>query len=682
MSHADPLETLDFTMYSARRLRLSRGPDGFGRGLALLSGGTLPIIRRFSSPHPDSAMLQQMRSFARSWISGIFLVGLAATFGLWGIADVFQGSSDTSVATVGSEKIPAAMFQRDFTNLRNRAAQQSGGQLSPELARMLGQQILQKTIDESALEQVVTNKGLMASDDEVRAGIQQIGAFKGPLGSFDRATFLEVLGRNGYTEDSFIAETRADIMRNQLVATVANGIQPSPGYAATVFLYLNERRAVQYVTLPASAAGNIPNPDDATLAAYIKSHSDQFSTPEYRDVTYASIGPDDLMNQVQVSDAQLREQYELKKDTFQIPEKRDIEQIAFPDQASAKTARAQIDAGKSFADIAAARGLKPSDIAQGTQTLSDLGADRGPAAFGVPSGGVTQPVKFIVGWVLLHVTKITPGVNKTFDDMKASLRQDALKQLAANKISDVVNAFEDARSGGDTLAEAAKKVGMHVVHVPAVDQNGLAPDGTKVQLPTEPEFLPQVFKAEVGDEGDPFGASDSNQFVLKVNGVTPPKLKPIDSVRADVTAAWIAQERAKRLAEKAKELAAQATAAHSLSGVAAALSTTVQSSGPLAREGTTDVFPKPLIDGIFSTPAATAVSGPTAKGDSYFVALITGIAHPPVPLGDPQYQQYISKLTQDMQKDAVWTLSQSARKKATVTINQKQVDQVIGSGGS
>jgi peptidyl-prolyl cis-trans isomerase D len=628
-------------------------------------------------------MLQQMRSFARSWISGVFLVGLAATFGLWGIADVFQGSTDTSVATVGSVKVPAAIFQRDFTNVRNRASQQSGGQLSSEMARMLGQQILQRTIDETALDQVVSNKGLSASDEQVRASVQQVSVFKGPLGSFDRATFLEVLGRAGYTEDSYIADTRADIMRNQLVATVANGDQPSPGYAATVFLYLNERRAVQYVTLPASAAGNIPNPDDAALTTYIKVNSAQFSTSEYRDVTYASIGPDDLMNQVQVSDAQLREQYELKKDTYQIPEKRDIEQIPFPDEAGAKAARAQIDAGKTFEDIAAARGLKPSDIAQGTQTLSDLGADRGPAVFGAPPNGVTKPVKFIVGWVLMHVTKITPGVNKTFDDVKASLRQDALKQLAASKISDVVNAFEDARAGGDSLADAAKKVGMHVVHVPAIDQNGLAPDGTKVQLPTEPEFLPQVFKAEVGDEGDPFGASDSKQFVLKVNGVTPPKLKPLDSLRADVTAAWIAQERAKRLAEKAKQLAAQASAAHSLSAIAAALSTTVQSSGPLTREGTTDVFPQPLINEIFSAPAATAVSGPTAKGDSYFVALVTGVAHPPLPPPGSQYQQQLlGKLTEDIQKDVVYSLSQAARKKATVTINQKQVDQVIGGGGS
>jgi len=558
-------------------------------------------------------MLQQMRSFARSWISGIFLVGLAATFGLWGIADVFQGSSDTSVATVGGVKIEAQEFERDFTNARTQATNRAGGQLSADKARALGEQKLQSSIDNAALDQIVASRGVVANEGDVRAYIQQIASFKGPLGTFDRNTFLQVLAQYSYTEGTFIAGVRADIARNQLLEAIANGIQASPAFTQTMFLFINERRAVQYVLLPPSAAGTIPDPDDATLTAYIKSHPDRFSTPEYRDVTYATVGPEDLMSQIQVTDDELREQYELNKDTYQIPEKRDIEQITFQDEASAKAARAQIDAGKSFADIAAARGQKPADINQGTLTEASLGTERGPAAFAVQQNGVTQPVKFILGWVLIHVTKITPGVNKTFDDMKASLRQDVQKKLAEQKVTDVVTAFTDASAGGDTLSQAAKKVGMHVVHIPAVDQSGLAPDGTKAQLPSEPEFLPQVFKSEVGDENDPFGASDARQFVLKVNGVTPPKLKSLDTVRAAVTAEWIAQERTRRLGDKAKSLAVQANAVHSLTAIAASLHVPVQSAGPLARETPTAAFPLALVDDIFSTPAPAPSPDPTLQ---------------------------------------------------------------------
>ena len=70
-------------------------------------------------------------------------------------------------------------------------------------------------------------------------------------------------------------------------------------------------------------------------------------------------------------------------------------------------------------------------------------------------------------------------------------------------------------------------------HVRRVDAKGLAPDGTKADVPADPEFLPQVFKAEVGEEGDPFQTKSGNVYVIRVDGVTPPKLKPLDQVRAE-----------------------------------------------------------------------------------------------------------------------------------------------------
>src|SRR5207248_4526349 len=103
---------------------------------------------------------------------------------------------------------------------------------------------------------------------------------------------------------------------------------------------------------PKTAAGAPPQPNDAQLAGYIKAHAHAFSTPEYRDVTYAMASPEDVMGKVSVTDDQLKQQYELRKDQYQIAEKRDVEQIVFPDAASAQAARAKIAAGTSFADIA------------------------------------------------------------------------------------------------------------------------------------------------------------------------------------------------------------------------------------------------------------------------------------------------------------------------------------------
>ena len=626
-------------------------------------------------------MLQEMRKYAKSTVASIFLGLLALSFGVWGIADIFHGSADTTVASVGDAKISSDTYQHEYQNyIRNLSRQ--GKTLTPEQARAQGipDQILQNLINRQAVDNVVNKLKLTASDDSVARQIKSIRAFAGPLGTFDHDTFLHTIGDNGYTEQSFIAAVRDDTSREQLLSAIKNGIQMPQGYAQAFFNYLNEERAVQYVSVPQASVA-VATPTDAQLTAYVKAHANKFSTPEYRAVTYASIAPADVMDQVKVTDDQLKQEYEVRKATYVIPEKREIEQITFPDQKSAAAARADIDHGKSFADIAKARGLKQSDISLGAVVQEDLGKDRGPAAFALAENGVSQPVKGIFGYVLLHVTKITPGVSKSFDDVKADIKKDVMTQLAAAQLSDVSNKFEDAMAGGASLQQAAAKVHMHVVTVPAVDSKGMTPDGSKAAVPDEPEFLAQIFKAEIGDEGDPFQTKTGNLYVLRVDGVTPPKVRPLDQVRDEAVKAYTAEQRTKLLEAKAKSLAAEGNKQQSLDKVASELGTTPQMSGILTRGAATDTFPVALMEKIFSAPPGSTVYGEGAKDGAYIVARITGIAHPPaMPTNDPRYKQFLETLSNQLGDDMPSAFSTAARAQQGVEIDQKMADRVAGGG--
>ena len=227
--------------------------------------------------------------------------------------------------------------------------------------------------------------------------------------------------------------------------------------------------------------------------------------------------------------------------------------------------------------------LNPRKIALGILAKADLEGDRANAAFSLPVGGISAPVKGPFRLGSDARVKITPGVSKTFADVKPELTKKIALELASSKLVDTANAYQDAAGGGASLAEAAKKVGMHIAHLPAVDANGLGPDGKKVIVPENPELLAQIFKSEVGEEGDPFQTKDGSSYVVKVEGVTPPKIKPLDSVRAQVTQEWTEQQRQTALANKAKTLAAEANRDKSLSQVAATLHAAVQSSPGLLR---------------------------------------------------------------------------------------------------
>ncbi len=623
-------------------------------------------------------MLQGMRKVAKSKISSVFLGLLALSFGVWGIADIFRGNTDTSVASVGGEKIPFEMFQRDYRNFLRGASSDLGHQVTNEEAHAKGldHQALETMLSRTAVDQVVADYGLRATDPQVQSAIRAIPAFRGPLGTFDKMTFLERIQGAGFTEDSFVDVERHDIARNQLMIAVHDGFALPPGYTTLLFDYIGQQRAANYVVIAKEAAGTPPAPTDSDLNGFIKSHPTQFSTPEYKDVTYAVAGPQDVMNQIHVTDQQLQQQYELDKDKYQVPEKRDVEQIVFPDEASAKAARAKIDAGTGFDQLAFQRNLKPTDTSLGTVVAADLGKDRGPPTFALAANGVTQPIKSAFGWVLLHVTKITPGINKSFADVKDQLRKDVVTQLATAKLTDVTNAFDDASAGGATISEAAKRAGMHVIHVAAVDKNGLAPDGTKAGLPATTDFAQQLQKSEVGEEGDPFPSSDGNVYVIKVNGMTPPKLKPLSAVRQQATAGWTADWESHRLSSMAQQFIQEATAAKSLAGVAAKAHTAVLSTGALTRNAKTAGLPASLVRDMFDSPPGKFVSA--QAGGSLYIAQVTGVSQPANPMANPEFFQLATTLSNAAADDIDAIFAIAARKKLGVTINQKQVDQVTG----
>jgi peptidyl-prolyl cis-trans isomerase D len=502
--------------------------------------------------------------------------------------------------------------------------------------------------------------------------------FRGALGTFDRPTFLQAINTAGYTEDMFLDEVRHEMTRDQLTQAVEGNFVVPQTYAQALFQYIGEKRAADYIVMTPEMAGNLPTPSDTTLNNYLKSHAARYSTPEYRDADYAMIMPSDVAGQVTVTDAQISQEYDAHKATYVVPEKRDIQQIEFKTEKEATDARAQLAKGMSFDELASRRGLKPEQTALGTLTEADLpDADRAKAVFALPLNEVSQPLKSSFGgWALVRVTKITPGSNKTLADVKEDIRKSLADQLAANKLVDVVNLFTDAKSSGGNLKEAAQKAGMKLAHVSATDVTGKKPDGTAAEVPADPEFLPALFKAEVGEDTDPFATKAGAYFAVHVNGVTPPKLKPLDQVRAQVVADWTNEQRAGLLANKARELSLRAAKEKSLDGIAKDLKVQIQHSPALGRDTNDEQFSSMIVQRLFSAPAGGVEYAPQGAAGNFMIARVTGISHPPQNPRDPAFQVGSQRLSQAMAQDFSINLSNAARTRQGVKVNQKLLTQM------
>jgi peptidyl-prolyl cis-trans isomerase D len=630
-------------------------------------------------------MIQWLSKLSRAWPAQILMGALALSFVVWGIADVFTGqASGTAVATIGSTDISEQDFSRDYRNLLRNQSQQSGIQITAEMAQRmgLGQSQLQQVISRTALDNMAVRLGLTTPDAQLAQEIRAMPAFKGASGNFDHTLFLQIVSQAGYSEQSFLETMRSDESRGQLTNTLETGFRLPAGYAQAIFLYATQTRAADYVIVSPDSLGPIAAPADSVLADYVKAHPERFSTPEYRELEYAAITPQDVANQVTVTDKMIADEYKAHLTDYMVPEKRDVQQIEFPNQADAKAAHDKITSGAvTFEALAAQRKISAQDLTLGSLSKADLPDQaRSDAAFSLPVNQVSDPVKGAInGYVLLRVSKIAPAVSHPLDEVKDKIKQQIALQLAGAKITDMVNAFEDARSGGADLATAAKKVGMRSGRIAAVDRNGLGLDGQKVaDLPSDPEFVTTAFTQEVGEDNDPFPAKSGAYYDIKVDGMTPAKLKPLDQVKADAVAAWTVNEKARQVATKAQALAAQAQKDGNLAGIAKELKVPVQQSPALSRDTGDTTFSAALISQLFEAAPGGVVEAAQGSGGNYIIAKVTGIAHPQTPNSAQIFAGGWEQLSQQAAGDFTLSLANAERQRQGVTVNQQLLQQAIG----
>src|SRR5258707_15443536 len=122
-------------------------------------------------------MLRGMRKASSNWlgktIMAVVMGVLIVSFGVWGIADIFKGFGQSTLATIGSTEISINEFRQLYTDKVQQIGRQFGRPLTMDQARAFGidRQVLRQTIAEAALDEDARRLGLGQSDDETMRAI-------------------------------------------------------------------------------------------------------------------------------------------------------------------------------------------------------------------------------------------------------------------------------------------------------------------------------------------------------------------------------------------------------------------------------------------------------------------------------------------------------------------------------
>src|SRR4030088_3833653 len=122
-------------------------------------------------------------------IMSVVMGVLIVSFGVWGIADIFKGFGQSSLAKVGKTEISTEQFRQIYTDKLQQLGRSFGRPLTMDQARAFGldRQVLQQTIAEAALDEEARRMGLGRSDAETMRRIFSDPNFKGLGGTFEPA---------------------------------------------------------------------------------------------------------------------------------------------------------------------------------------------------------------------------------------------------------------------------------------------------------------------------------------------------------------------------------------------------------------------------------------------------------------------------------------------------------------
>src|ERR1700746_4182207 len=99
-------------------------------------------------------MLRGLRKASSNWlgktIMAVVMGVLTVSFVIWGIADIFRGFGQSTVAKVGSTEISLNEFRQTYTDRLQQIGRQFGRPLTMDQARAFGfaRQVLQQTLAE------------------------------------------------------------------------------------------------------------------------------------------------------------------------------------------------------------------------------------------------------------------------------------------------------------------------------------------------------------------------------------------------------------------------------------------------------------------------------------------------------------------------------------------------------
>ncbi len=606
---------------------------------------------------------------------------LVVAFAVWGIGDVVRNVGRDSVATVGSVTITPDQVRQAYQEEMESMSRRFGRRLTPQQAQMLGvqQRALSRLIGGAAIAEHARALGLSISDQGLADIIRQEPAFLGPDGKFNQRAFASYLRQIGMNEPLFVAERRKEEIRDQITDTLLAATSVPQWMIEVQNRYRNETRVAEYLTPDYDKVLKVPEPDEAKLKAFYEQNLAQYMTPELRKISVLSLTREPLMAKMTITDEDVKTAFERDQDKYNVAEKRRVQQIAFDDKAAAEKAYAELSKAKNFSEAATKLGFKESDYDLGLLARKDMiDGKAATAAFALKKDEVSKPVEGDFKTLILRVTEIVPGKQRTMAEVKGEITDVVKAERATEQIRTLHDKVDDARGAGKTLKEIGTELGIPFKEGIETDRGGKTLDGkAAIDSPEAARIAQGAFAATQGVETEAIELSDGGYAWFDLVGSTPAKQKPFEEVKEEVLKQVKEDERRREIQQYAGKIVDRINAGESLEAIAKETFAKVEKSNPFTRNTSPQGLSQTAAQQAFLTAKDRATSALGADRATRVILKVVDII--PAPAVTPEQAEKLkADLLREMQSDVLAEYVGALQVRYGLKINEAAMRQALG----
>ena len=507
-------------------------------------------------------MLTSIRERATGWIAWAIVILITIPFALWGINSYFEGGVNVNVAEFDGEEIDYQTYQQAIYSERDRVRQVYGNNATAELlsGEVLGRQVINRLVNDVLLQRDARDRGYRISDAQLAEAIRNEPSFQSEQG-FSRELYERILQFSGYSPSEFESVQRNNAATQQVQTGFIESVLPINSTVEDLIQLLRQRRTGEYAIVePSSFLSEIEITDAEIRSDYEENQAIYVDEEKIR-IEYIELAPSDFAVNFRPTEETLRQIYDAEAEQFREEEQRLVrhillegvagDNVAAIDQASELIYR--LNNGEDFAHLASEYSADIGSASQG----GDLGwISRGAtvpafesAAFALSEGEISEPVESEFGVHIIRVDEIQAEKAKPFDEVRDELTEQAIRNQAEIEMFEIAEEMRNvAFEQPDSLDAASDLSGLKI----EVSDWFSRSQGTGIS--SHSSVRNAAFSATVLEDGfnsDLIALDDGRQVLLRKREHRPSEILSFDFVKAEITDKLLFE----KSAEKAKEFA-------------------------------------------------------------------------------------------------------------------------------